>query len=151
MIEQNLERSSPASSPAGGPVPSKLILFDGVCVLCNGLMRFVLRHERDAEFFFAPIQSATGRRALAMHGQAVEDWNSVVVIDGVSIYRKSAAALRLARALKVPWSWLAVFGLLPPFLRDWLYDRVARNRYRLFGRYDACQVPSPEERKRILK
>ena len=151
MIEQNLERSSPAPSSAEAPLPSKLILFDGVCVLCNRLMRFVLRHERHGEFFFAPIQSATGRRALAVHGQPVEDWDSVVVIDGASIYRKSAAALRLARALDAPWSWLVVFGLLPPFLRDWLYERVARNRYRLFGRYDACRVPSPEECKRILE
>jgi len=113
-------------------------------------MQFVLRHERAPEFHFAPIQSPPGRQALIAHGQAVEDWDSVVVIDDGRVYLKSDAALRIARGLKAPWSWLGILRVLPRGLRDWFYDRVARNRYRLFGRYDHCMVPGPDLRRRFL-
>ncbi|NIA68395.1 thiol-disulfide oxidoreductase DCC family protein [Pelagibius litoralis] len=126
------------------------MLFDGVCVLCNGSMQFVLRHERMPTFHFAPIQSPPGRQALIAYGQAVEDWDSVVVIDDGTVYLKSDAALRIARGLKAPWSWLTILRVLPRGLRDWFYDRVARNRYRLFGRYDHCMVPGPDLRRRFL-
>ena len=138
-------------STAGTHLPEKLILFDGVCVLCNGSMQFILKHERAAEFHFAAVQSAAGRRALAAHGQPTEDWDSVVVVDGTAVYLKSDAAIRIAGDLRAPWSWLRVLAILPRGLRDWLYDRVARNRYRLFGRYDQCRVPNAEQRGRILQ
>ncbi len=130
--------------------PSKLILFDGVCVLCNGTMRFVMKHEREAVFHFAAIQSEAGQKLLAAHGQETEDWDSVVVIEDGRVSRKSDAAIRIARYLKAPWRWLGVIRILPRGLRDWLYDRVARNRYRLFGRYEVCMLPSPEQRRRFL-
>jgi len=133
------------------PLPDKLILFDGVCVLCNGSMQFILKHERAAEFRFAAVQSDAGRRALVAHGQPTEDWDSVVVVDGSAVYLKSDAAIRIARDLRAPWSWLRVLAVLPRGLRDWLYDRVARNRYSIFGRYDQCRIPTAEERGRFLQ
>lgn len=141
MTEDALRRSD---------LPEKIVLFDGVCVLCNGSMRFVLRHERAPEFLFAAVQSCTGRQALAELGRPLEDWDSVVVIDGDAVYLKSDAALRLARGLKAPWRWLGALRVLPRGLRDWLYDRVARNRYRLFGRYQDCLVPDRDLRRRYL-
>jgi len=138
-------------SSAGKPLPTKLILFDGVCVLCNGSMQFILKHERAAEFRFAAVQSDAGRRALAAHGQPTEDWDSVVVVDGPAVYLKSDAAIRIAGDLRAPWSWLRFLAILPRGLRDWFYDRVARNRYRLFGRYDQCRIPTAEERGRFLQ
>ena len=141
MTEDALRRSD---------LPEKIILFDGVCVLCNGSMRFVLRHERAPEFLFAAVQSSTGRQALAELGRPQEDWDSVVVIDGDAVYLKSDAALRLARGLKAPWRWLGALRVLPRGLRDWLYDRVARNRYRIFGRYRDCLVPDQDLRRRYL-
>ena len=140
------EESSSAIS-----LPTKLILFDGVCVLCNGSMQFILKHERAAEFRFAAVQSDTGRRALAAHGQPTDDWDSVVVVDGSAVYLKSDAAIRIAWGLRAPWSWLRFLAILPRGLRDWFYDRVARNRYRLFGRYDQCRIPTAEERGRFLQ
>ncbi|WP_422364896.1 thiol-disulfide oxidoreductase DCC family protein [Pelagibius sp.] len=131
-------------------LPSKLILFDGVCVLCNGSMRFVMKHERAAVFHFAAIQSDAGQKVLADHGQETEDWDSVVVIEEGRVYRKSDAAVRIARYLRAPWRWLGIIRILPRGLRDWLYDRVARSRYRLFGRYEVCMVPTPEQRGRFL-
>ena len=133
------------------PLPERLILFDGVCVLCNGSMQFILKHERAAEFHFAAVQSEAGRRALAAHGQPTEDWDSVVVVDGAAVYLKSDAAIRIARGLCAPWSWLRLLAILPRGLRDWLYDRVARNRYGLFGRYEQCRIPSAGERGRFLQ
>ncbi len=141
MTENALRRSE---------LPEKIVLFDGVCVLCNGSMRFVLRHERAPEFHFAAVQSASGRQALAALGRPLEDWDSVVVIDGDAVYLKSDAVLRLARGLKTPWRWLGALRVLPRGLRDWLYDRVARNRYRLFGRYRDCLVPDRDLRRRYL-
>lgn len=130
-------------------LPSKLILFDGVCVLCNGSMRFVMKHERAAVFQFAAIQSDAGQKVLADHDQETEDWDSVVVIEEGRVYRKSDAAVRIARYLRAPWRWLGIIRFLPRGLRDWLYDRVARNRYRLFGRYEVCMVPTPQLRGRF--
>jgi predicted DCC family thiol-disulfide oxidoreductase YuxK len=130
-----------------GPV----LLFDGVCVLCSGTVRFVLVHERDHEIRFATMQSRFGQALLAAHRMPITDWDSVVlVVDGRPLTR-SAAALAVARHLRAPWRWLRAVAIVPRPLRDAVYDWVARNRYRWLGRRDSCMVPDEATRARFLE
>ncbi|MFV3131591.1 thiol-disulfide oxidoreductase DCC family protein [Niveispirillum sp. KHB5.9] len=124
-------------------------LFDGVCNLCNGSVRFILATEADQEILFAAVQSAAGQAVLAAIGMP-HLTNSFVYIEGGEASLRSKAAFRLARRLRAPWSWARVFGLLPLALTDWLYDRLADNRYRLFGKRELCLVPSPAQAKRFF-
>lgn len=133
-------------SDGGGaqdPLPEKLMVFDGVCVLCSGAVRFIFAHERAPSFRFTPVSSALGQRVLAALDQPLDGDNSVVVLDGGRFYLKSDALIQLARALRAPWSWGAVLRFLPRAWRDRAYDHLARNRYNIFGRYDSCMVPDP--------
>lgn len=128
-----------------------LCLFDGVCVLCSRSVRFVLAHERGPEIRFAAIQSETGRTVLAgLDLPAMPD--SFVFIEDGQVYQRAAAVLRVGRRLRVPWSWLAAAaGRLPTTFLDRLYDRIARSRYRLFGRLDeVCLVPDAATRSRFM-
>ncbi|ONG55829.1 thiol-disulfide oxidoreductase [Pseudoroseomonas deserti] len=132
---------------AGPPV----LIFDGDCALCDGVVRFVLRHERDDRLRFASAWSAAGLALAATHGLTREDLRRsfLYVGDGRALTR-SAAALALARHLRAPWSGLRLLGALPRPLRDGVYDRVARHRLALFGRVQHCLLPSPEQRHRFL-
>ncbi|MBK8979112.1 MAG: thiol-disulfide oxidoreductase DCC family protein [Planctomycetes bacterium] len=134
------------------PDDPPVVLFDGVCNLCNGWVRFVLRHERSGAnpLRFAALQSEAGARLLAEHGLPTDRLDSIVLIDGGRASQKSDAVLRLLRHLRQPWRLGAVFRIMPRFLRDAVYDLVARNRYRLFGRRDTCSIPTPETRARFL-
>jgi predicted DCC family thiol-disulfide oxidoreductase YuxK len=129
--------------------PDGLILFDGVCVFCSSWIRFVLRHDRDGRFVFLPIQSERGR-ALARRLGIDPDRprTNAVLLDGQAWVR-SDAALRVLAALPAT-RFLGGLRRVPRVLRDPVYDLIARNRYRLFGRTDACMVPSPEDRARFL-
>ncbi|MFK7740566.1 MAG: thiol-disulfide oxidoreductase DCC family protein [Planctomycetota bacterium] len=129
-------------------VDAPLILFDGDCNMCNGAVQFVLRRDRKARFRFASLQSDAGRLALEQAGVG-ELPDSIVLIDG-RVRVKSAAALAIARGLKLPWPLLSVFWFVPYPLRDFIYDWIARNRYRWFGKREECWVPTPELRKRFL-
>lgn len=134
------------ASPTG-PV----LLFDGVCVLCSATVRFVLAHERDAAIRFATMQSRAGQALLAAHQMPITDWDSVVfVVDGRPLTR-SAAAFAVARHLRAPWRWLRALAIVPRPLRDRVYDWIARNRFRWFGRRDSCLVPDPATRARFLE
>lgn len=138
-----------APSPGGTAVPAALadipqplFVFDGVCVLCSGAVRFVLARERDRSLRFAAAQSPLGQVVYDALGLPVDRFESMVVIEQGHAFVKSIAALHLARHLRQPWRLLgALTRILPLPLRDWLYDKVAENRYALFGRYDACMVP----------
>ncbi len=127
-----------------------ILLFDGVCNLCHGSVRFVLRHERRPELRFCALESATGAQLLARHGIATHYRGSLVVIEAERVFLKSDAALRVASYLKWPWSWGCAAVILPRGLRDWAYDLIARNRYHWFGRHDACLLPTAELKLRLL-
>ena len=127
-----------------------ILLFDGVCNLCHGSVRFVLRQERRPELRFCPLESASGTRLLAQHGLNADYRGSLVLIEAGTVFLKSDAALRVASYLKWPWSWGRAAVILPRGLRDWAYDVIARNRYRWFGRHDACLLPTPELRRRLI-
>ena len=135
---------------------AKVILFDGVCNLCNRSIQFVIRHDADAQFQFAPLQSEVAHRLLRSVGdtsnvdseRGIRD--SFVFLDDRRVFRRSTAALRIVRHLRSPWWLLYALMVVPRPLRDWIYDRIARNRYRWFGRRETCMVPTPELSARFL-
>jgi predicted DCC family thiol-disulfide oxidoreductase YuxK len=127
-----------------------IILFDGVCNLCSGFVQFVIARDKQARFRFAAVQSAVGRAILAELGLPLDDWDSNVLLDNGTAYVKSTAFLRIVRQLSGAWPVLALGRVLPLRLRDWFYDRVARNRYRLFGRRPVCMMPARDVSARFL-
>jgi len=127
-----------------------VIVFDGVCKLCNRCVRFVIERDPDARFRFAALQSAGGVRLLRQHGFDPRNVHTFVLLKGGRIYVRSAAALEIARQLRGPARLLALLRIVPRRLRDRLYDVVARNRYRWFGKLDACVAPAPEVKARFL-
>lgn len=128
-----------------------LVLFDGVCNLCNGSVRFLLRRDRRGRFRFAALQSAAGQAALRRHSLSSTQLTTIVAIENGRAWTESAAALLLARRLPWPWPLLAAFTLVPRPLRDALYAWVSRHRYRWFGRRESCMLPSPELADRFLE
>lgn len=140
--------TSPGHLPAERPV----LLFDGVCHLCHGSVKFVLRHERAPLLLFAALQSDTGRALLRDADLPSGFLDSLVLFDEGRMFTRSEAALRVCRHLRAPWSWARLFRILPRVLRDPVYDWIARHRYRWFGRDErVCLVPSVELRERFLR
>jgi predicted DCC family thiol-disulfide oxidoreductase YuxK len=139
-----------AFSPGAPEVPQPLVLFDGVCGLCNRFVDFVLARDRGARLRFAPLQSEHGRALLAAAGLDPDALDSVVLVRGGRAYRESAAALRVLAELGLPWSLCAAALAIPAPLRDAVYRFVARNRYAWFGLRETCRLPTPEERTRFL-
>ncbi|MFM1869136.1 MAG: hypothetical protein RL591_2544 [Planctomycetota bacterium] len=131
-----------------------IVLFDGRCGLCTRSVQFILKRDRNARFRFAPLESAAAARACAQIGaptpQTVEPDSIIVIADNRALER-SDAALAIAARLPFPWPIFAVFRVVPRGLRDWVYGIVARNRYRWFGRHDACMIPTAEQRARFLE
>ena len=132
-------------------VANKIVLIDGVCNLCVGLVQFIIRNEKNQEIKFASIQDPIGAKLLKEHGLVENDLSSVILIKDQQLYRFSDAALEIAKELKSPWSWLANLKFIPVSLRDFCYRLIAKNRYRLFGERASCFVPTPELNQRFLK
>ena len=127
-----------------------MLLFDGVCNLCNGLVRFIIRHDGRKRFHFAPLQSAAGQLALQRHGLATSDFNTLVYFRKGNVLTRSTAALNVARDLGGAWLIGYAFIIVPRFVRDAVYDLVSRKRFNWFGKLDSCMVPTPELRSRFL-
>ena len=132
--------------------PRPVILFDGVCNLCNASVRWVLQHDSRKQFDFASLQSDTARRLLTAAGVSAPGSppDAIVLIDHGGLHTGSTAATRIARHLRFPYSLLGLGGALPAWLRDPVYRFVARNRYRWFGRRESCALPAPEHAHRFL-
>ncbi len=128
----------------------RVILFDGVCNLCNWAVQFVLKHDKKEVFKFAALQSEYATKQLADQGSPKNNMESLVLIENGKIYRQSTAALRIAKQLSGGWKLLQMFLILPKFIRDPIYNFIARRRYRWFGKRAECRVPSPELKKRFL-
>jgi predicted DCC family thiol-disulfide oxidoreductase YuxK len=127
-----------------------IIFFDGVCVLCSGFVGHVLRNDWHDRFRFCTTQSETGQAVYRHYGlDPVNNWTFLLLEDGMA-WQKSDAALRAARNMWQPWPLMRVFGLLPRFVRDGFYDLVAKYRYRVFGRMEACMVPLSDDAGRFL-
>jgi len=134
-----------------GPHDRTVVLFDGVCNLCHAGVRFVIARDPGARVVFAPLQSDTGRRLLAQRGGLPASTDSLVVLAGDTLLVRSEAALAVAERLNPPWPFLARLARrLPRTLRDGIYDRIARSRYRWFGRRDACSLPETDAVERFL-
>jgi predicted DCC family thiol-disulfide oxidoreductase YuxK len=132
------------------------VLYDGVCGLCNRLLQFLLKHDHRAVFCFASLQSATGKAMVARWGGDPEDLSSFYVVadfrtPDARVVTKSDAALFVAGRLGWPWKLTRVAGVIPKAVRDRLYDVIARSRYRIFGRYEQCLIPSEESRSRFVE
>lgn len=135
---------------APNPTQLPIVLFDGVCNLCHGSVRFLLDHDRDGIFRFAPLQSELGRSLVTSAGGDPDVIDTMLLVDAEGTHVKSTAALRMVRALGAPWSWLFPLIAIPERVRDAAYDFIARNRYRWFGKRDSCPAPRPEWRERFL-
>jgi predicted DCC family thiol-disulfide oxidoreductase YuxK len=134
-----------ADSPGGTASPHGLILFDGVCVLCSAGCRFVSRRDARGYFRYVPIQEAEGRAIAVQLGIDPDRPDSFAFVHEGRASVKSEAALRIARELPW-WRWSWAFHLVPLTVRDWIYDVIARNRYRWFGRRDVCLLPTADRR-----
>jgi predicted DCC family thiol-disulfide oxidoreductase YuxK len=134
------------SNPAA---QSPILLFDGVCNLCNAGVQFILKHESAPVLRFAAMQSESGQKMLEANG-IIEFPSSMVLLDGNKIHTRSAAVCQLANYLRRPWRWLRWAVLVPAPIRDWVYDWIARHRYGWFGKSEQCQVPSEADRARFI-
>lgn len=130
------------------PADHPILFFDGVCNLCNGFVTFIIRHDRRGLFRFAPLQSTHGEAARQAIGPTGGD--TLILFHKGRYHTRSGAALRIAALLGWPWRALAALFIFPPFIRDAVYRTVARNRYRWFGKRDACMLPTPELQGRFL-
>jgi predicted DCC family thiol-disulfide oxidoreductase YuxK len=126
-----------------------IFLYDGLCVLCSRSVRLVLRHEQDAAIRFVAIQWDEGRTLAAAHGVDPDCPDTFLFVEHGKALRKSDGVIALLARLRSPRSLARVLRLCPRSARDWLYDCIARNRYRLFGKRDACMAPAPELRGRF--
>ncbi|WP_462401327.1 thiol-disulfide oxidoreductase DCC family protein [Pseudomonas sp. Marseille-QA0332] len=145
---------TPAERPTPAPFlePGEtVVLFDGVCKLCNGVIRFLVRHDRHRRLRLATVQSPEGQRLLAWAGLPQDRFDTIAVIRGKRFWIRSDAFFEIAPKLSGGWRWLSVLRIFPKALRDWCYDRIAHNRYRIFGRYAQCPLPSAEQRARFLQ
>ena len=129
----------------------QIILFDGVCNLCNSSVQFIIKRDKKDIFRFAALQSDIGQELVRKRGIDTSMVDSIILIQPeVAYYVKSDAALRIARSLSGLWPALWIFLWLPSGLRDLVYDLVAKNRYKVFGKRDACMIPTPELKEKFL-
>ncbi len=127
-----------------------ILFFDGHCNLCNNSVDFVITRDKKHMFRFAPLQGETAKDVLDDVNIDLEHPDSFVLSKDNEVYFRSTAALMVARQLGFPWSLMSVFLVVPPFIRDAVYNLIARNRYKWFGRKETCRLPSPEERRLFL-
>jgi len=128
---------------------SSILLFDGVCNFCNDSVNFIIRHDHDKKFKFAPLQSDFGIEMRKKY-RIADDIDSVVLIENEQAFMHSTAALRILKKLGGIYSLTYIFVIVPAFIRDLVYKTFAKNRYRLFGKKDMCMMPTPDVRERFL-
>ena len=143
-----MARSS--SLPEGVASDDRVVLFDGVCNLCNRWAQFLIARDPHGRLRLAAAQSRTGQAILAWRGLPTDRFDTMVFVEEGEAYIKSEAFLRVVRHLPRPWPWLRLGVVIPRPMRDWLYDRVALNRFDLFGRSETCMVPGPDLALRFL-
>ncbi|HET8838101.1 MAG TPA: thiol-disulfide oxidoreductase DCC family protein [Flavobacteriaceae bacterium] len=129
----------------------KIVLFDGVCNLCNNAVTFIIAHDKKDVFRFASLQSEIGKKLTQERGIETSEVDSIVLIDpGNAYFVKSSAALEIAKELS-GYSWMRIFLYLPEWMRDFIYDIIAKNRYSWFGKKDNCMIPTEELRGKFLE
>lgn len=127
-----------------------IVLFDGVCNFCNAGINRIIDNDPKDRFRFAPLQSDIAQELLAPFGVKADALNSVALIIDGKLYQRSSAALHISRRMSGAWPLLFAFIVIPPFIRDAVYDWVGRNRYRWWGKSESCRVPTPEIKRKFL-
>ena len=129
----------------------KIILFDGVCNLCNSSIQFVIKHDKKNRYKFAALQSDVAKMLLNERGIDSSQIDSIVLIDpNTAYYIKSSAALEIGKSFGGGWRRLSIFEWVPRPIRDWIYDLIAKNRYSWFGKQNDCMIPTPELKAKFL-
>lgn len=131
-------------------LPPHLIFYDGLCAMCNGIVKWMLRVDKERVFRFASLQGKTAEAARRLHPQIPGELATMVYLEGDAVYLRSQGAFQAMRHLPYPWKALSWLRFLPVVLTDFFYRILARSRYRIFGRYDQCPLPEPEVRDRFL-
>ncbi len=129
----------------------KLILFDGVCNLCNSTVQYVIKRDSKNTFLFAALQSEVGKNIIKQFDIDTKKIDSILLFTPEnSLVSKSTAALKIAVGLGFPQNLMGIFFIIPPFIRNWVYDFIAKNRYKWYGKKDACMIPTPELKNKFL-
>ena len=127
-----------------------IILFDGVCNLCNASVNFIIKHDKKAHFKFASLQSDAAKEILLQYNSKKINLDSIILIENNAVYEKSTAALKISKNLTGGFKLLYALIIIPKFIRDWVYYFIAENRYKWFGKKESCMIPSPEIKSRFL-
>lgn len=128
----------------------KIILFDGRCKLCNASCNFIIKHDKDKKFKFISMQSKKGQNILLQLKQPTKHFDTIILYDNSRLYFKSTAFLKILRQLPYPIKLLSILSIFPTFLLNFIYNYIARNRYKYFGKYDQCSLPLSEHKDRYL-
>lgn len=128
----------------------KIILFDGVCNLCNSAINFIIKRDKNDVFKFAALQSEIGRELTSQYKIDTSKVDSIILIDGKKDYDKSSAALHIAKNMSGAYPLLFGCMIFPKFIRNGVYDYIARNRYKWFGKQESCMIPTPELKAKFL-
>ncbi|WP_053969934.1 thiol-disulfide oxidoreductase DCC family protein [Mangrovimonas sp. ST2L15] len=134
------------------PEHKELILFDGVCNLCDSSIQFIIKHDKHNTFLFTPLQSELSQSIIEQFGIDTQKIDSIILFrKNEGVFYKSTAALKIASKLKFPINILASFIILPKFIRDTVYDFIAKNRYTWFGKKESCMIPTPELKAKFIE
>ncbi|MDX1937934.1 MAG: thiol-disulfide oxidoreductase DCC family protein [Flavihumibacter sp.] len=128
----------------------KIVLFDGVCNLCSSSVQFIIKHDSKKQFLFGSLQGEYGQAILSRHHLPKDVFNSFMLLEGDVLYTKSTGALRMLKHLGGGWKLLYAFIIVPPFIRNWVYNIIANNRYKWFGKKNECWLPTPALKERFL-
>ncbi|MFG6685889.1 thiol-disulfide oxidoreductase DCC family protein [Mariniflexile sp. HNIBRBA6329] len=134
------------------PSHKKLILFDGVCNLCNSSVQYVIEHDKKNVFMFTALQSDSGQQIIKEHQIDTNKTDSILLYTPEQgVISKSTAAIKIASHLGFPQNLMMVFFIVPPFIRNWIYDYIAKNRYKWYGKKESCMIPTPELKSKFLE
>jgi predicted DCC family thiol-disulfide oxidoreductase YuxK len=127
-----------------------VVLFDGVCNLCNRVVQFIIKRDKKKKFLFASLQGNTGEQVLKKFNMPANDLNSFILLEDDKIYTRSTAALRMLKRLGGGWKLFYGFIIVPRFIRNAVYNWIAKNRYKWYGKREECMIPTPELKERFL-
>lgn len=134
------------------PQNKQLILFDGICNLCNSSVQFVIRNDKNDTFMFATLQGSAGQHILNANSEKLENIDSILLYTpDKGIRTQSSAALHIAKKLRFPINLLIIFFIVPPFIRNWVYKNIAKRRYKWFGKQEQCMIPTIELQKKFIE
>ena len=133
------------------PISTKIIVFDGVCNLCNNAIQFVIKRDKKKQFRYTSLQGNLGKQLLAERNIDPKKIDSIILIEpNIAYYYKSSAALEISKGLKGFYPIMSIFLIVPASIRDWVYDFIAKNRYKWFGKKEACMIPTPDLQSKFL-